>query len=72
MISVFSEEGASALRENFNLCQPLGPNNYTLFRDWAHDTYAALALVNYAEEGSFLTPLPANPVKVSNIFFFFE
>lgn len=58
-----SEKGSSTLREKFNLCQAVSPSNYTLFRDWVRDTYAALALVNYPEAGSFLTPLPGNPVR---------
>uniref|UniRef100_A0A4D5RL04 Putative lysosomal pro-x carboxypeptidase n=1 Tax=Ixodes scapularis TaxID=6945 RepID=A0A4D5RL04_IXOSC len=58
-----TEKGTKTLQEKFNLCQTLNPGNYTVFRDWIRDTYAVLALVNYPEPGSLITPLPGSPVK---------
>ncbi|EEC17823.1 prolylcarboxypeptidase, putative, partial [Ixodes scapularis] len=58
-----TEKGTKTLQEKFNLCQGLNPGNYTVFRDWIRDTYAVLALVNYPEPGSLITPLPGSPVK---------
>ncbi|CAN8004404.1 unnamed protein product, partial [Ixodes hexagonus] len=60
-----TEKGAKELQEKFRLCQTLNPGNYTVFRDWIRDTYAVLALVNYPEPASLITPLPGSPVKTA-------
>lgn len=56
--------GSKLLREKFKTCQPLHPNNYTIFRDMVRDTYGVLAMVNYPDEADLVGSLPANPVKV--------
>ncbi|KAG0442173.1 hypothetical protein HPB47_015766, partial [Ixodes persulcatus] len=58
-----TEEGAKALEEQFRLCQPLAPSNYTVLRDWLVDVYAFLAMVNYPYANEFLGPVPGHPVK---------
>ncbi|CAN8010443.1 unnamed protein product [Ixodes pacificus] len=58
-----TEEGAKALEEQFRLCQPLAPSNYTVLRDWFVDVYTNLAMVNYPYPNQFLGPVPGHPVK---------
>ncbi|CAN8010442.1 unnamed protein product, partial [Ixodes pacificus] len=58
-----TEEGAKALKEQFRLCQPLAPSNYTVFRDWIGDVYANVAMVNYPYASKLTQPVPGHPVK---------
>ncbi|KAG0423992.1 hypothetical protein HPB47_000247 [Ixodes persulcatus] len=58
-----TEEGAKALKEQFRLCQPIAPSNYTVLRDWFADVYVNLAMVNYPYATKLLLPVPGHPVK---------
>ncbi|KAH6941280.1 hypothetical protein HPB50_015469 [Hyalomma asiaticum] len=60
-----SEESVKALRKKFKLCEELRSTDYLKLRDYLHDVYMVLAMLNYADASSLLTPLPANPVRVS-------
>lgn len=56
--------GCELLRKKFNTCQPLHPDNYTIFRDTVRDTYGVVAMANYPDAADLVGSLPANPVKV--------
>lgn len=59
------------LGENWNLCKPLtNANDVSNLKGWLESIYDYLAMVDYPYETNFLTPLPANPISVSGIFFF--
>ncbi|XP_049514768.1 lysosomal Pro-X carboxypeptidase [Dermacentor silvarum] len=58
-----SDESVKALRNKFKLCQELRTTDYVKLRDWLHDVYMVLAMLNYVDASTLLTPLPANPVK---------
>ncbi|KAH7971134.1 hypothetical protein HPB49_019341 [Dermacentor silvarum] len=62
-----SDESVKALRNKFKLCQELRTTDYVKLRDWLHDVYMVLAMLNYVDASTLLTPLPANPVKVSEV-----
>ncbi|KAG0442174.1 hypothetical protein HPB47_015767, partial [Ixodes persulcatus] len=56
-------EGRKSIQDKFHLCQSLQEDDYVTFRDFLHDVYSNMALVNYADPSVFLTPLPGYPVK---------
>ncbi|KAG0423995.1 hypothetical protein HPB47_000250 [Ixodes persulcatus] len=58
-----TEEGAKALKEQFRLCKPLAPRNYTVLRDWIRNAYSYLAMVNYPYASKLILPAPGHPVK---------
>ncbi|XP_002401170.4 lysosomal Pro-X carboxypeptidase-like [Ixodes scapularis] len=58
-------EGRKSIQDKFHLCQSLQEEDYVTFRDFLHDVYSNMALVNYADPSVFLTPLPGYPVKES-------
>ncbi|KAL1416918.1 hypothetical protein MTO96_027413 [Rhipicephalus appendiculatus] len=64
-----SEESVNALRNKFKLCQELRSSDYVRLRDWLHDVYMVLAMLNYVDASTLLTPLPAHPVREACKFF---
>ncbi|EEC04081.1 prolylcarboxypeptidase, putative, partial [Ixodes scapularis] len=58
-----TEEGAKALKEQFRLCKPLAPSNYTVLRDWFWDVYAYLAMFNHPYASKLPLLVPGHPVK---------
>nr|XP_037289023.1 lysosomal Pro-X carboxypeptidase-like [Rhipicephalus microplus] len=64
-----SEKSVTALRNKLKLCQELHSTDYVRLRDWLHDVYMVLAMLNYADASSLLTPLPAHPVREACKFF---
>ncbi|KAK8762810.1 hypothetical protein V5799_025931 [Amblyomma americanum] len=57
------EESVKALRDKFKLCQDLHVGDYIKLRDWLHDVYMVLAMLNYVDASTLLMPLPARPVR---------
>ncbi|XP_075731120.1 lysosomal Pro-X carboxypeptidase isoform X1 [Rhipicephalus microplus] len=64
-----SEKSVTTLRNKLKLCQELRSTDYVRLRDWLHDVYMVLAMLNYADASSLLTPLPAHPVREACKFF---
>ncbi|CAN8028153.1 unnamed protein product, partial [Ixodes persulcatus] len=58
-----TDGGAKALKEQFRLCKPLAPSNYTVLRDWFWDAYAYLAMFNYPYATKVPLLVPGHPVK---------
>ncbi|CAN8004406.1 unnamed protein product [Ixodes hexagonus] len=60
-----TEEGRKSIQDKFQLCRSVSQKDYVAFRDFIHDVYSNMALVNYADPAAFVTPLPGYPVKKS-------
>lgn len=66
---MFLAKGREWLSENWKLCTPLmTKKNVTKLKNWASELYVNLAMINYPYPANFLTPLPANPVKVKTMY----
>ncbi|KAB0801242.1 hypothetical protein PPYR_05596 [Photinus pyralis] len=58
-----SAEGRQWLTKTWKLCDTLKDNDVEVLFNWLQDVYGNLAMVNYPYPTSFLSTLPANPVK---------
>ncbi|KAK5639296.1 hypothetical protein RI129_011788 [Pyrocoelia pectoralis] len=56
-------EGREWLTKTWKLCDSLKNENVAVLFDWLQEIYGNLAMVNYPYPTSFLSKLPANPVK---------
>uniref|UniRef100_A0A2A4JVP4 Lysosomal Pro-X carboxypeptidase n=1 Tax=Heliothis virescens TaxID=7102 RepID=A0A2A4JVP4_HELVI len=57
--------GSEFLHKTFNLCSPIkNATDLTVLFEFLESMYSTLAMVNYPFASDFLTPLPAEPVRV--------
>lgn len=62
------DTGKEWLRVHWNLCHPInGTEDIDDLKDWLGNVWTNLAMVNYPYSANFLAPLPAYPVKVSQV-----
>ncbi|XP_024890645.1 lysosomal Pro-X carboxypeptidase [Temnothorax curvispinosus] len=60
-----NDEGKKWLSDNWKLCEPLKTAEHVkTLKDFLHEVYINLAMVNYPYEADFLAPLPGNPINV--------
>ena len=57
-------EGLKEIEKTLKLCKPLDLEKVDVLKAWLVDIYGNAAMSNYPYETTFLSPLPANPVKV--------
>ena len=66
-----SDQGLQLLTDTFQLCEPLKSSaDAAALKDWLNEAYGDLTMSDYPYPTNFLNPLPAWPVKVSELFAF--
>lgn len=65
--------GLEFISEAFQLCTPLKTTaDVSSFQAFLADTYVNFAMVDYPYPANFLADLPAWPITVKTMFFFFS